>query len=381
MILTVVCDVLGAENNGTTIAAMNLIRAMREKGHTVRVVCPDEEQRGESDYYVVRPISFGLLDEYVKKNGVCIAEPDENTLRRAIEGADAVHVMTPFLLSAAAVRIAGELGIPVTAGFHCQAENFTNHLRLMNARLVNRGLYKVFDRHVFSKCACIHYPTRFICDVFESETGRATNHRIISNGVGKAFERRPSVRPAEFADKFIVVYTGRYSREKSHSVLIDGVNLSKYRDGIQLVFAGAGPLREWLEKYSSALPNAPVFKFFSRSELVNLLNSADLYVHPAEIEIEAISCLEAISCGLVPLIADSPRSATRYFARDERNLFKCNDAADLAAKLDYWIENPRERRLCSDGYLGYARRFDRDACMDDMERMLLDVVRSGREAV
>ena len=47
MIVTVVCDVLGEENNGTTVAAMNLIRALKAKGHTVRVLCGDEERRGE----------------------------------------------------------------------------------------------------------------------------------------------------------------------------------------------------------------------------------------------------------------------------------------------------------------------------------------------
>ena len=31
--IVVVCDVLGQENNGTTIAAMHLIRALRQKGH------------------------------------------------------------------------------------------------------------------------------------------------------------------------------------------------------------------------------------------------------------------------------------------------------------------------------------------------------------
>ena len=72
-------------------------------------------------------------------------------------------------------------------------------------------------------------------------------------------------------------------------------------------------------------------RFFSRDEMLRVINSADLYVHPAEIEIEAIACLEAISCGLVPVIADSPRSATRFFALGERNLFHFNDPADLAA--------------------------------------------------
>ena len=46
MIIAVVCDVLGEENNGQTVAAMNLIRFLKEKGHEVRVVCPDEERKG-----------------------------------------------------------------------------------------------------------------------------------------------------------------------------------------------------------------------------------------------------------------------------------------------------------------------------------------------
>lgn len=46
MNITIVCDVLGEENNGTTLAAMNLIRALRAKGHTVTILCPDAQKQG-----------------------------------------------------------------------------------------------------------------------------------------------------------------------------------------------------------------------------------------------------------------------------------------------------------------------------------------------
>jgi hypothetical protein len=69
MIVTVVCDVLGAENNGTTIAAMNLIRSLRARGHTVRVVCPDESRRGREGVWVVPAVNFGPLNGYVRHNG------------------------------------------------------------------------------------------------------------------------------------------------------------------------------------------------------------------------------------------------------------------------------------------------------------------------
>lgn len=44
MKITIVCDVLGKENNGTTIAAMNRIRYLREHGHEVRVLCCDQDR-------------------------------------------------------------------------------------------------------------------------------------------------------------------------------------------------------------------------------------------------------------------------------------------------------------------------------------------------
>lgn len=55
MDIAVICDVLGEENNGTTIAAMNLIRTLRAKGHQVRVVSPDANRAGSQGTMWFRP--------------------------------------------------------------------------------------------------------------------------------------------------------------------------------------------------------------------------------------------------------------------------------------------------------------------------------------
>lgn len=380
MIVTVVCDVLGEENNGTTIAAMNLIRTLRAKGHQVRIVSPDPGGNGEPDHYVVPTRNLGIFNNYVAKNGVSLAKPVRSVLESAICGADVVHVMVPFSLGHAAAQIAREQGIALTAGFHCQAENFSNHIFLMNARLVNSWIYRFFYRRLYRYCDCVHYPTQFICDLFEQQT-KPTNHYVISNGVNRAFTRQEFPRPKELEGKYVILSTGRYSREKAQWVLIDAIARSRHRDEIQLVLAGKGPQQEFLQKRAAKrgiLP--PIFSFYSRQDLIRIINLADLYVHPAEIEIEAIACLEAIACGKVPVIADSQRSATRHFALSDRNLFRCNDAADLAEKIDYWLEHPQEREACSRSYLGFAQQFDFDHCMDAMEAMLRDAVEAKRHA-
>ena len=372
MTITVVCDVLGKENNGTTIAAMNLIRAMGERGHTVRVVCSDQERAGQDGFYVVPQKSVGPFNGYMDKNGVAFSKLDRDVLRDAIDGADHVHVILPFALGVAAAQLARERDLPLTAGFHCQAENLTGHMFLKDAAAVNRLTYRVFYRKLYRFCDLIHYPSQFICNMFEAVVG-PTPHRVISNGVHECFRPRTVEKPKNWTGRFAVLFTGRYSPEKSHDVLIDAVALSRHRDEIQLILAGSGPRRDAIvhRAQKQGIP-MPIMEFYDRETLIDVINAADLYVHPAEIEIEAISCLEAISCGKVPLIADSPRSATRGFALTERNLFRCNDPRDLAERMDWWLEHPDERRACSERYLGYAQQFDYERCMDKMEQMIIE---------
>ena len=103
--------------------------------------------------------------------------------------------------------------------------------------------------------------------------------------------------------------------------------------------------------------------FFSRQDLLNLLRCADLYCHPAEVEIESIACLEAIACGLVPVIANSPKSAAKSFALDEKSLFKNKDPEDMAAKIDYWSSTRPSARTTAGNISRAARSLNsRAAC-------------------
>ena len=378
MRVTIVADVLGIENNGTTITAINFINSLKKKGHEVSVVCPDKNKTGLYGYYVVPSLNLGILNNYVKKNNITLAKADSKIITEAIENADIVHVMMPFFLGVKGARIAKKLGKPVTAGFHVQAENFTNHVFMMNLPIANLLTYKVFYRSLYRFVDAIHYPTQFIRDVFERYSGE-TNGYVISNGVNKAFVARKALKPKHLEDKFVILFTGRYSKEKSHKILIDAVKLSKYKEKIQLVFAGDGPQKENIIKRAKDLKHAPILGFHPREELIDIINYADLYVHPAEIEIEAISCLEAMSCGLVPVIANSKRSATRHFALCDDNLFNCNDSSDLASKIDYWLDHPSEKEKCRNQYIEYAKRFDFDYSMEQMEKMLYDIIKLNDE--
>lgn len=145
MKVAMICDVMGQPNNGTTLAALNLIRYLRDAGHTVTVVAPGGE--ASDGYLPVRVWHAGpLIDRILRMNGVELAVPDKQLLEAVIREADVVHLLIPLPLARAALRIARRLGKPVTASFHCQAENITAHLGMMNAGWLNRLIYRNFYR-------------------------------------------------------------------------------------------------------------------------------------------------------------------------------------------------------------------------------------------
>ena len=379
MKIAIICDVLGSENNGTTTAGLNLINFLISKGHDVKVICPDQERKGDDHFVVVDKINFGIFNNYVQKNGIVAAKASKKFLEEQVKDADIIHLLLPFSMSVKVVKIAKKYGIPVTASFHCQAENISSHFFLKNFTPLNKIIYKVFYKKVYRYVDAVHYPTKFIKDTFENAVKKKTNAFVISNGVKDIYKKNRCEKPDELKDKFVVVFTGRYSREKSHKVLIDAVAKSRHKDKIQLVFAGNGPLEKSLKKYcKKKLPIQPIFNYYSRPELVKVLNYADLYVHPAEIEIEAISCLEAISCGLVPVIANSPRCATKSFALDSQNLFENKNSTDLANKIDFWLDNVAEREKRSEQYVGFAKNFAFENCMQQMEDMLIKTYNSKK---
>ena len=141
------------------------------------------------------------------------------------------------------------------------------------------------------------------------------------------------------------------------------------------MLTGDGPRKKYLLKLCKKLnfTNEPIQKMYKHEELNTALWCGDLYVHTSIVEIEAISCLEAIACGMVPVIADSKKSATRMFALDDRCKYESKNIDDLTKHIDYWFEHQNEKKELQEKYLEFVKQFDFEKCMDRMEQMLVEV--------
>lgn len=382
MNIAIICDILGNKNNGLSVATYNLKNYLQSRGHHVSIVCPDEDKIGKEGYYVVPHLSFKIfkfLNSYIKKNDVTIAKCNSEMLKRSIEGCDCVHITTPFVLGCKIAQICKHKNIPVTFSLHIAAEQILSHLPfLSNFKKLAKIIYKYWNKKIFSNVDAIHFPTKGICDFVKQNLNSKINDYVISNGINDIFcVKKNIVKNYFFENKILILNVGRYSKEKKQEILIKAIKYSKYKDKIQLVFLGKGPREKKLKKiaFKEHLANYPIFDYFDHEKIVNVINSCDLYVHAASVEVEGIACLEAIACGLIPIISNSSECYTRDFALHKNNLFQKNDCKDLAKKIDFWIENKDLQKEYKLKYSEFIKNFKLQNCMQQMEQMLVDVVK------
>lgn len=371
MRIAIIADVLGEENNGTSVTVKRLIYNLKSRGHDVLVVSPGDEHTDTDGYFTMDKIDFKIFSNYVRENGVEFAKPDKEVLKKLISSCDVVHALMPFPLGRAAARICKELNIPFTTAFHVQPENVSSHFGLLKSKFVNGCIYKNFLRGFYSYTEYIHCPSEFIANQLRAH-GYKQDLRVISNGVDPIFTAKHEEKPSELKDKFCILSTGRMVKEKCQADLIRAVSYSKYSDRIQLIIAGDGPLKNKLTALGKNLKNPPIMRFFQKEELVHMINYCDLYAQASYAEIECIACVEAITCGLVPIISDSRMSAAKYFALSEYNRYACGKPRALAERIDYMIEHPEFREDLSKKYVEYGERFRIDKCIDKMEEMFQD---------
>ena len=377
MKIVLVIDQFDDANNGTTISARRFAMALKEHGNEVRVIAIGKPGPNK---YAVRQMRFlPIVEHLITSQGMRLAVPNRHVFEKAAAWADVVHFMMPSPLAVAGLKHVEKLGIPHTAAFHCQPENITFTLHLGNSKRANDFLYNRFRDSFYNRFTHIHCPSNMIAEQLRQHGYTAQLH-VISNGISPQYHYRKLPKEVWKLGKFNILMVGRYAGEKRQDVLIDACARSRYAQQLQVILAGKGPLERKYRRLAEKLPNPIVMEFYEPERLLDIFAMCDLYVHTSDAEIEAMSCMEAFACGLVPVIADSPRSATPQFALDERSLFPAGDSLALARRIDWWIDHPAQRQEMEVRYAEHAKQYALERSIQLTEEMFRQAIEEQRPA-
>lgn len=119
MRIVLVADTIGGDQ-GVPGIAEKTARLLAAAGHEVRVLSC---RPGEGPY-AVRKRHLLFKSPAAARHGITYGKPDEEVIRKALAGADLVHVMYPFALEVKAENIARRMGIPVIATYGMTAREY-----------------------------------------------------------------------------------------------------------------------------------------------------------------------------------------------------------------------------------------------------------------
>ena len=122
MKIVLVLDQFDNENNGTTISAARFAENLRGRGHEVVVISTGKPRENK---FVVPSGHLGILQPLVDNQGTVFAKPDDAVIRRALGGADIVHLYLPYKLCMRTREIAAKSGAVVidnTSAFRMDAD-------------------------------------------------------------------------------------------------------------------------------------------------------------------------------------------------------------------------------------------------------------------
>lgn len=327
--------------NGTVVSTRRFVAALNDQVEFRLLATPSSEAPLDPRIEPFAGLSVPGFNSIIDGMKVPLSNPwgRGSDVDRALAGLDLVHVQFPFFLGYAVCRAANRLGIPLICSFHVQPENLMRNLGLKSDWMV-RCLYRLFIWGLYSRAELVLAPSEFAAEQLK-EHGLVSTIAVLSNGVPDEFfqlERLPANN-----GRLHLLSVGRMAAEKHQSTILEAVARSRFRNLVDIQLIGTGPLQQELEQHAQRLGLNATIGPVDNETLARAYQSADLFVHGGEIELEGMSILEAMAAGNAVLVSDSVDSAAGEFVTHPSSLFCQGDVVDLTEKIDHWLSDPQAR--------------------------------------
>jgi alpha-1,6-mannosyltransferase len=162
----------------------------------------------------------------------------------------------------------------------------------------------------------------------------------------------------------LVIFLGRFAREKQLDVILRGWPEVERRTGATLVLVGSGPGHAALEAQIGAKRVVCLPFVSEREQAADLLAAADLYVAPGPAETFGLSALEAMAAGIPVLSVDQGGVADRIRTSGAGALYPAGDSGEFAHQAIALLQGDlgslgRTARAYAEKHHSWGAAFDR----------------------
>ncbi len=325
---------------GVPISIKRLSKALRKKGHEVKIYAPTYKKESEVDESNI--FRCGTI-YYYQEAGLDM--PVTNIFSPKIkkdfekEHFDIVHCHHPFWLGSKGRRLAEKNNIPTAFTYHTRLEKYAHYvpdILFMRKFFANR-LSHFLIRNFANKTDAVFAPTDSTKDYLRN-VGVSRYIEVMATGIDFDSYECNEEKIDNLRDKYkkendyLLLTVSRLSKEKNLYFLLDGIKRLKEKSKLnfKLLVIGEGSEREELQKHINMhnlqeeveLIGAVDFRKISRYYL-----AADLFVFASTTETQGMVLLEAMA-GYTPVVAVRS-SGTDDVIIDGFNGYKSDEELDM----------------------------------------------------
>ena len=210
-----------------------------------------------------------------------------------------VVVPTPGPYGLLGMHLAGRTGARLVVAFHTHFERLTGLFPGWRLRgRIAQSYLTACHRLLFRRSALVLANSQEMIRVAQDIGARRV--RLMGTPIAKRFlDGEPPPLPRTLKR---VLFAGRLAPEKGLEQVTEA---ARCLPELEILVAGDGPLKPWLEVQSRALPNLTQLGWVSRARVLTLIDSVDCLVLPSRVESFGTIALEAMARARTVLVSSA----------------------------------------------------------------------------
>jgi L-malate glycosyltransferase len=269
-----------------------------------------------------------------------------------------------------------------SAGIICLLSGFTPYVLTVHGTDLISAIKSVFWKnilhYIFKRAAFINPVSDELSRLTRSIGVPQENILVATLGVDtKEYDFMPSLK---LHDPIRLLCTRTLDATYDPVTIINAFEiLKRSRYKFSLTFASGGPLQVKLQDLvtSKNLDKEIVFLGgYDNINLPNILHNHDIYLSASLWDGTSISLLEAMACGLAPVVSRIKSNQAWLEGKNRDFMFECGNAQELADKIQAIINNEEEREfLIRANRIKVEEKADRDKNLTALEQRYLQIAK------
>ncbi|MBI2264638.1 MAG: glycosyltransferase family 4 protein [Armatimonadetes bacterium] len=346
--------------NGVVSSIRTSVDALREAGHEVTVLAPEEPGYRERDKAILR--FKAIIFPFQKEERVALPFPVRNFQLLSSLNLDVVHVHTPFSLGLLGLWHARKRRIPLVFTYHTMFADYVHYIPLPQDFM--RKLAIEISRGFCNQCQAIIAPSTEVQRILGTYgvtaptcvISSAVNGNHFGEGSGEFVLSRHGLPKGAR----ILLFVGRLGKEKGLDFLLQAFR-SIYREfpDVYLFLVGDGPERRPYEDLCSKLGirERVVFTgYVGREEIPHYYAASYLFWFSSLTETQGLVLLEALAAGS-PVVAVRATGVSEMGVEDEDSFFTDNEEESFLSATRVLLQDRDLRNRMGERGRANAKRF------------------------